>query len=44
MTFPFLRRIVAQVTQDGGLQPLMLDTIDFASIYRKAQVRHAQTG
>ncbi len=44
MTFPFLRRIVAQVTQDGSLQPLILDTIDFASIYRKAQVRDAQAG
>ncbi len=35
MTFPFLRQIVAQVTQDGSFQPLILDTIDFASIYRK---------
>jgi preprotein translocase subunit SecB len=35
MTFPFLRRIVGQVTQDGGFQPLIVDTIDFASMYRK---------
>ena len=35
MTFPFLRRIVAQMTQDGSFQPLILDTIDFSSIYRK---------
>ncbi len=44
MTFPFLRRIVVQVTQDGGFQPLMLDTIDFVSIYRKAQVRDSRAG
>ncbi len=44
VTFPFLRQIVAQVTQDGSLEPLILDTIDFASIYRKAQVRDAQAG
>jgi preprotein translocase subunit SecB len=43
MTFPFLRRIVAQVTQDGSFQPLILDTIDFASIYRKEQARRAQS-
>jgi preprotein translocase subunit SecB len=41
MTFPFLRRIVAQVTQDGSLQPLILDTIDFASIHRKEQASRA---
>lgn len=43
MTFPFLRRIVAQVTQDGSLQPLTLDTIDFAAIYRNGQVRDARS-
>jgi preprotein translocase subunit SecB len=44
MTFPFLRRIVAQMTQDGSFQPLLLDTIDFASMYRKEQARRAQSG
>ncbi|MCC6918159.1 MAG: protein-export chaperone SecB [Alphaproteobacteria bacterium] len=32
--FPFARRIIADVTRDGGYQPLMLDPIDFASLYR----------
>lgn len=34
MLFPFARRIIADVTRDGGYQPLMLDPIDFASLYR----------
>nr|TFG55346.1 MAG: protein-export chaperone SecB [Hyphomicrobiales bacterium] len=33
--FPFARRIVADVTRDGGMVPLMLDPIDFLAIYRK---------
>ncbi len=34
LLFPFARRIVAEVTRDGGYPPLMLDPIDFASLYR----------
>ena len=34
LLFPFARRIVADVTRDGGLPPLMLDPIDFAALYR----------
>lgn len=33
--FPFARRIVADVTRDGGMLPLMLEPIDFAALYRK---------
>ena len=33
MLFPFLRRLVADVTRDGGFPPLMLDPIDFAGLY-----------
>lgn len=32
--FPFARRIVSDVTRDGGYPPLMLDIVDFAGIYR----------
>lgn len=35
MIFPFARKIVADVTQDGGFQPLMIDPIDFAALYNK---------
>ncbi|TDK44449.1 protein-export chaperone SecB [Antarcticimicrobium luteum] len=34
MLFPFLRRIVSDVTRDGGFPPLNLDTIDFVALYR----------
>ena len=33
--FPFARKIIADVTQDGGFQPLMIDPIDFAALYHK---------
>jgi preprotein translocase subunit SecB len=37
--FPFARKIIADVTSDGGYPPFMLDPIDFAGVYaaRKAQ-------
>lgn len=34
VTFPFVRRIVSDVTRDGGFPPLNLETIDFLSLYR----------
>jgi preprotein translocase subunit SecB len=34
MTFPFLRRLVSDVTRDGGFPPLNLENIDFVSLYR----------
>ena len=33
--FPFLRRIVADMTGDGGFAPLMLSPIDFAQLYQQ---------
>ena len=33
--FPFMRRIVADLTGDGGFAPLMLAPIDFASLYQQ---------
>jgi preprotein translocase subunit SecB len=35
ITFPFVRRIVSDVTRDAGFPPLTIETIDFASLYRK---------
>ncbi len=35
--FPFLRRLVADVTREGGYPPLMLDPIDFAGLYMRRQ-------
>lgn len=31
--FPFARRIIADLTAEGGFPPFMLEPIDFASIY-----------
>lgn len=39
--FPFARRIIADSVRDGGFPPLMLDPIDFASLYM-AQQQSAQ--
>ncbi len=35
LLFPFLRRILTNVTTDAGLSPLMLDPIDFADLYAR---------
>ena len=39
MLFPFLRRIVSDVTRDGGYPALNLENIDFVSIYRNELAR-----
>ena len=35
MMFPFVRRIVSDMTRDGGFPPLNLDVIDFVTLYRE---------
>lgn len=42
--FPFLRRLVADVTREGGFPPLLLDPIDFAGLYfrRQQEIASAQ--
>ena len=37
--FPFARRVIADVTRDGGFPPLMLDPIDFQSLYTQNRAR-----
>jgi preprotein translocase subunit SecB len=39
MLFPFLRRIVSDVTRDGGFPPLNMDNIDFIALYRQEIAR-----
>jgi preprotein translocase subunit SecB len=39
MIFPFLRRIVSDVTRDGGFPPLNLENIDFIALYRNEIAR-----
>jgi preprotein translocase subunit SecB len=47
LLFPFARRLVADVTREGGHPPLMIDPIDFYTLYRRqkeAQAAQAQQG
>ncbi len=38
LLFPFARRIIADITREGGHPPLMIDPIDFVGLYRQQQV------
>ncbi|MGX9356008.1 protein-export chaperone SecB [Roseobacteraceae bacterium S113] len=42
MLFPFVRRVVSDVTRDGGFPPLNLETIDFVALYRNELMRRQQ--
>jgi preprotein translocase subunit SecB len=44
--FPFARRMIADVTSDGGYPPFLLDPIDFAGVYaqRRAEADAAGGG
>jgi len=44
--FPFARRMIADLSAEGGFPPLMLEPIDFAQIYlaRKAQADQPVAG
>ncbi len=42
MLFPFVRRIISDVTRDGGFPPLNVDQVDFLALYRQELARRAQ--
>lgn len=42
LLFPFVRRIISDVTRDGGFPPLNVDTVDFLSLYRQELARRAE--
>ena len=42
MVFPFIRRIISDVTRDGGFPPLNVDNVDFLQLYRLEMARRAQ--
>ena len=44
MVFPFVRRIVSDVTRDGGFPPLNLDNVDFVALYRQSLAQRAAAG
>ncbi len=39
LLFPFARRIMAEITRDGGFPPLMVDPIDFVGLFRQQKAR-----
>jgi len=39
--FPFARRIISDVTRDGGFPPLLVDPIDFRALYLTQKQRQA---
>ena len=41
MLFPFVRRIVSDMTRDGGFPPVNLDNVDFLALYRQEIARRA---
>jgi preprotein translocase subunit SecB len=45
LLFPFAREIISTAVRNGGFPPLLLDPIDFVSLYhqRMAQAQAAQT-
>ncbi len=41
LLFPFARRIIAEVTREGGFPPLLIEPIDFVALYQ-TQLRRAR--
>lgn len=44
LLFPFARAIIADVTRDGGFPPLVLQPLDFVSLYRSRLEEQAPAG
>lgn len=44
LIFPFARRVIADAVRDGGYPPLMLDPIDFASLYMQQIQAQGENG
>ncbi|MGR4000583.1 MAG: protein-export chaperone SecB, partial [Alphaproteobacteria bacterium] len=42
LLFPFLRRILAEITQEGSFLPVLLNPIDFLALYNMRQQAEAQ--
>ena len=41
-SLPFVRRIVSDVTRDGGFPPLNMENVDFLALYRQELARRAE--
>ena len=40
--FPFARRLIGDLTAEGGFPPFMLDPIDFAAVYQARKAQESQ--
>lgn len=43
LVFPYVRRVVGDITRDGGYPPLNLEQIDFLALYRQELARRQQS-
>lgn len=41
LLFPFARRIIAEITREGGFPPLLIDPVDFVQLYKSQYQRAA---
>jgi preprotein translocase subunit SecB len=39
LLFPFARRVLSDLTRDGGMPPILLDPVDFAALYERQQAQ-----
>ncbi len=44
LLFPFARQIIAEMTQNGGFPPILMEPPDFASMFRDEMMRRAASG
>ncbi|MBB3770578.1 MULTISPECIES: protein-export chaperone SecB [Ancylobacter] len=44
MLFPFARQIVADTVRNGGFPPLMIDPVDFVTLYRQRMAQVPPSG
>ena len=42
LLFPYLRRVIGDLTRDGGYPPLNLDNIDYVTLYKNEITRRVQ--
>ncbi|MAN46945.1 MAG: protein-export chaperone SecB [Alphaproteobacteria bacterium] len=42
LLFPFARRIIAEITREGGFPPLLIDPVDFVQLYQAQYQRAAE--
>jgi preprotein translocase subunit SecB len=43
LLYPFARRVIADLTRDGGFPPLQLDPMDFAALYSQQRAQSPAT-